>query len=84
MDSDHVQVWALGEDGQRLLVDHSAWHHVAVLVEPLPSLEPGGAVALTATWQPRSVEKLGAGDYVLEAQLLQLDLRCSPGVLRLR
>ena len=82
-DSDHVQVWALGKDGERLLVDHSAWDHIAVLVEPLPSLEPGGAVDLIATWQPRSVEKLPAGDYALEALLLQLNLHCSPAVLRL-
>ena len=83
-DTDHVQVWALGKDGERLVVDHSAGVHIAVLVELLPSLEPGGAVNLTATWQPRSVEQLPAGDYALDAQLLQLGLHCSPGVLRLR
>ena len=83
LDYDHVQVWALGPDSERLMVDHRAWGMVGVSVKVLPSLDPGAAVVLTATWQPRSVENLPAGDYRLEAQLLPLELPCSPGVLRL-
>ena len=84
LDSDHVQVWALGPDGERLRVDHSAWAGIGTPVAILPSLDPGAAVELNATWQPRSVEELPAGDYALKAELSDLGLLCSPGVLWLR
>ena len=84
LDCDHFQVWALGPDGERLMVDRRAWGMVGFGLKVLPSLDPGAAVVLTATWQPRSVENLPAGDYPLEAQLLPLELPCSAGVLRLQ
>jgi len=82
-DYDDVRVWALGPAGERLLVEHSAWGMAAVEVHLLPSVNPGAAVQLTATWQPESVEKLPPGVYALEAQLQSLELPCSPGTLRL-
>lgn len=82
-DYDDVGVWALGPSGERLLVEHSAWGMAAVAVHLLPSIDPGAAVQLTATWQPGSVEKLPPGVYAVEAQLRSLDLPCSPGTLRL-
>ena len=82
-DNDHVRVWAMGPTGGRLLADHSAWGMVGVEVHMLPSLDPGTAAELTATWQPRSVEKLPPGEYTLEAQLVSLELPCSEGVLRI-
>lgn len=84
VDDDYVKVWALGPAGERLAVDHSAWGMVGIEVHLLPSLDPGTAAELTVTWQPQSVEKLPAGEYTLEAQLVSLELPCSPGILRLR
>lgn len=83
LDYDHVEVWALGLGGERL-VDHSAWEMIGVPVHPLPSLDSGAAVELTGTRQPQSVESLPAGEYALEAQLVPLELNCSPGILRLQ
>jgi hypothetical protein len=78
VDSDHVRVWALGPDGERLTVDHAALSFFTSPVHRVPTLEAGERVELIGRWQPL-IEDLPAGDYALEAQLRSLEVNCSAG-----
>ncbi|GGM18772.1 hypothetical protein GCM10011594_43580 [Nakamurella endophytica] len=82
-DDNYVEVWAVGQDGDDFPRAGADFGDMgAVVVDVLPSLEPGIAVAVTAAWRhPAGARNLPAGRYVLRARLLCLHLDAPPAAL---
>jgi hypothetical protein len=82
IDHGFVRAWAVGTDGLPLARSRRSTF-IAIPVEPLSELDPNSTLDLTATWDTE-ISALAPGDYVIEAELCDLQLRCAPGTLRLR
>lgn len=83
IDDDHVSVWLVGPDGERLRRDRGRWGFEAMPCHRLTSIEPGDQIALPGFWQT-DVESFPTGHYVMQGELTALLLRSAPGKLLLR
>jgi hypothetical protein len=83
IDHDHVSVWLVGPDGERLRRDRGTWGFEAMPCHRLTSIEPGDQLALHGYWDT-DVESFPAGQYVIHSELTALQLRSASGELLLR
>jgi hypothetical protein len=79
----HVSVWLVGPDGERLHRDRGIWGFEAMPCHHLTSIEPGDQIAVPGYWDT-DVESFPAGHYVIQGELIALQLRTTPGELLLR